>query len=452
MLRIGTNITLKKFDCISNVNIIPGDPLNFPDLDISNLLNISDARTSTSSHNNQIIMTPEAGRKSLLGTPFFNFPSSSSSLNALQGSDFAAVISDSDFSTGLNDHDYNINEMFSLRPPLNNSNSSNGSLEFHVPDELLRQKRAKLRIRKLKNSLMDQDLMLEKDNLFINEREMLKNNYLNISRSTEVADPIKEALQLLNGPNDKLLIDNDCKFSLFNNLKLKFTASFINAKKQKNNNNKANESFHPKDINMNDDFNYDVEQYRNDTENGGSVFSSSNTPSNLILPWSSSSDDIDMNHFPSSAIPNTPSRKGPEYSSPFSDLQALRLSSSSSTSFSATPSSNPATPSPFPVPRNYNNSSSNDFISTLSKETFDFYYFLQDAIIAKTTEKIKTTPKSSDQINANALIYFTDILKKESTRKPIAARALHHLLELKTANLITVKQIRPYSEIQISID
>ena len=84
-------------------------------------------------------MTPEAGRKSLLGTPFFNFPSSSSSLNALQGSDFAAVISDSDFSTGLNDHDYNINEMFSLRPPLNNSNSSNGSLEFHVPDELLRQ-------------------------------------------------------------------------------------------------------------------------------------------------------------------------------------------------------------------------------------------------------------------------------------------------------------------------
>ena len=72
--RKGSNITLKKIDCISAVNVLPGDPLNFPDLDISNLLSMTTEKDGRSSEaSSSAAMNPEIGRKSILssfGTPF----------------------------------------------------------------------------------------------------------------------------------------------------------------------------------------------------------------------------------------------------------------------------------------------------------------------------------------------------------------------------------------------
>ena len=408
--RKGINISLKKIDCISAVNTLPGDPLNFPDLDIANLLldtatTVSNGRSSLSSN-----LSVEIGRKSMLiGTPF-----STSSSNALQGSDFAAVISDSDFGS-LNDHDdmpYSEDFSLALRPAFKDRITSD-NLTFQVPELLARQKR---RLKRFKNALMDHELMLEKDQLFINQQGML--NYSGAELLSNISDPIMEALKLLNGPEyifipgtfDSIFTSNRLKFS-YSKKKPIIAGLVVNDDNQ-----------YPPDSdngNYHDDFN-DIEAYRNDANS-----ISSSTPSNLVLPWSTSSSSFSSSHSTFldkhggvSSILNTPIRKGGNNTpSPLTDLTDLKLSSSSSsTSFSSTSSA----------------IFGNTQTSSMSQETFDFFYYLVDSITSKSGS-------------------LSSILKREYTSRPIAARALHHLLELRSANLIEVEQNCPFADIKISI-
>lgn len=397
---------MKKIDCISAVNVLPGDPLNFPDLDISNLLISESHRASIVS--TSTVLNPETGRKSFsLGTPF-----STPSSNALQGSDFASVVGDSDFGS-MNDHDTMDQDIFPLRQ-INNQilSSQSENFEFKVPDELKRQQRARQRIKKFKNSLMDHELMLDKDQLFINECELLKTNLNN--GAGERCDPFKMALDLLNNP-DELFFESDV---IFKTTKLNF--SYTKPKTEQSKQNLQISRSDDDSINYhmdNDDygFNDDIEVYRNDPNVGGLSLTSSSTPSNLILPWSSSSADATKNPF-SSAIQNTPIRKGLQSTpSPLTDLVATPSSSSLS-----------AASSPF-----------KHFSTALSQDTFNFFYFLQDTIETSGNIKIFT---------------FETVLPKNKTNRAVAARAFHHLLELKTASLVEVKQTRPFSDIEISIN
>lgn len=400
---------MKKIDCISAVNVLPGDPLNFPDLDISNLLMSESHRASIMS--TSTVLNPEIGRKSFsLGTPF-----STPSSNALQGSDFASVIGDSDFGS-MNDHDTMDHEIFPLRQISNNISSyQSENFEFNVPDELRRQKRAKQKIQKFKNSLMDHELMLEKDKLFINDNELLKQNFNDNFISS---DPFKVALDLLNNPDEQLFESS----TIFKTTKLNFSYETRKTEQNKNksiipmtissSNNEDSVDF----IMDNDDYRFHdgIEVYRNDPNSRRLSMTSSSTPSNLMLPWSSSSVEKSRNHF-LSAIQNTPIRKGLQSTpSPLTDLSATPSSSLSSAS------------SPF-----------KQFSTSLSNETFDFFYFLQDTIENSDNTKIFT---------------FETALPKAGTCRAVAARAFHHLLELKTANLVKVKQFRPFSSIEILID
>jgi hypothetical protein len=400
---------LKKIDCISAVNVLPGDPLNFPDLDISNLLMSESHRASIMS--TSTVLNPEIGRKSFsLGTPF-----STPSSNALQGSDFASVIGDSDFGS-MNDHDTMDHEIFPLRQISNNISSyQSENFEFNVPDELRRQKRAKQKIQKFKNSLMDHELMLEKDKLFINENELLKQNFNDNFFSS---NPFKVALDLLNNPDEQLFESS----TIFKTTKLNFSYETRKAEQNKNKSiipmtiSSSNNEDSVDYIMDNDDYRFDdgIEVYRNDPNSRRLSMTSSSTPSNLMLPWSSSSVEKSRNHF-LSAIQNTPIRKGLQSTlSPLTDLSATPSSSLSSAS------------SPF-----------KQFSTSLSNETFDFFYFLQDTIENSDNTKIFT---------------FETALPKAGTSRAVAARAFHHLLELKTANLVKVKQSRPFSSIEILID
>lgn len=405
---------MKKIDCISAVNTLPGDPLNFPDLDITNLLLMSTENGGpATARSSEASMNPEMGRKSfasVLGTPFSN---TSGSSNALQGSDFASAISDSDLAYSLNDHDMmhgsdysmNSNEIFPLRPK---KAGANGNLDFQVPNHL--EKRRISRIRRIKNGLMDMELMLGKDELFIKESELLQNSKNN--SGIEEIDPIQEALKLLNGPDEFFVMETFD--GIFKTSKLNFKLSI----KQKHNG-KASSTFTSDHIDFNDGYyedndiynNNDIEQYRNVPNS---------TPSTLNLPWSISGSSLSdsnssMKGFSSIGI-NTPVRKGQQSSpSSFSDLQDLRLSSSSSSSPSI-PLYNPQT--------NMN----------LSQETFDFLYYLHDSLLS---DSGSTT--------------FGSVLNKETVSRPIAARAFHHLLELKSASLIDVNQAAPFSDIEIII-
>ena len=363
-------------------------------------------------------MNLEIGRKSItssFGTPF----STSTSSNALQGSDFAAAISDSDIAYSLNDHDMmrggsdyslNSNELFPLRPRSLNSSGSNDKMEFQVPD--LVEKRRASRIRRIKNALMDMELMLGKDQLFINESEMLQRTQT-ISKLEET-DPIKEALKLLNGPDELFVLETFEGIFKTNKPSFTFSAHKISG----NSRQPAGFNSDPADFNDadghyeyyndNDNFN-DIEQYRNVPNS---------TPSTLNLPWSVSGSSISSDTRGLSSVGiNTPIRKGRnnDQSSPssLSDLHDLKLSSSSSSSSSI----------PFYNPQNNMN---------LSQETFDFLYYLHDSML----------PNSG-------ITTFGSILKKETVSRPIAARAFHHLLELKSASLIDVKQPSPFSDIQI---
>lgn len=405
LLRKGTNITLKKIDCISAVNVLPGDPLNFPDLDISNLLMSESHRTSIAS--TSTLLNPETGRKSFsLGTPF-----STPSSNALQGSDFASAIGDSDFGS-MNDHDHEPMEMFPLRQMNTNHptlSSQSDNYEFQVPDEL---KRKTQRGKRFKNSLMDHELMLEKDQLFINESDLHK--YKNAKNESN--DPFKVALKLLNSPNDFFF---ESETSLKTS-KLNFAYEYPRSENEATCKDLSNVSF---DNYMDNDGYYahdEIEVYRNDPTR---LSFSSSTPRNLILPWSSSSSDaLKINNQLSSAAINTPIRKGlfgtagQSTPSPLTDLAA----SSSSISLKSS--------SPF-----------KDFTSSLSQETFDFFYFLQEKII-------ESKPASKSTIT------FTNVLPKGKTSRAVAARAFHHLLELKSGSLVDVKQSRPFSDIQILIE
>ena len=424
--RKGSNITLKKIDCISAVNVLPGDPLNFPDLDISNLLSMTTEKDGRSSEaSSSAAMNPEIGRKSILssfGTPF----STSTSSNALQGSDFAAALSDAEMAYSLNDHDMmyasdysmNSNEFFPFRPKSINSSGSNENLEFQVPNLVEKRRVSRLnRLKRIKNALMDMELMLEKDELFINESEMLQRSQVSLEAND--VDPIKEALKLLNGPEE--LFVSETFDGIFKTSKLNF--SYSTYKQNTNLNNQADfdadlMAFNDNDgydyYNDNDNFN-EIEQYRNVPNS---------TPSTLNLPWSVSGSSISNDSrglFSSSIGINTPIRKGRsnDQSSPTSlaELQELKLSSSSSGSSSSIPLYNPQ--------NNMN----------LSQETFDFLYYLHDSM-----------PSNS------GITTFGSILKKETVSRAIAARAFHHLLELKSASLIDVKQPRPFADIQITMN
>lgn len=406
---------MKKIDCISAVNVLSGDPLNFPDLDIANLLLDPQGRVSMSSNPS----TAEIGRKSMsLGTPFSSTPSFSS--NALQGSDFAAVISDSDYGS-FNDHEipYSHDDdhyQISLRPTReNNNNNDSESMEFQVPDELKRQRRQERKMKRFKNALMDHELMLEKDQLFINEQEMLQ--YTNTGFNTFINDPLIEALKLLNKPDENFISETfDSIFTStlnkfeFITKKPKLVGTKSELNKPLNNENDETGMIYD-DGGLND---YDVEMYRNETSFSTSTTAA--TPSNLILPWSASSSSSDK-HF--SSILNTPIRKAGN-STPSPLTEDLKLTSSSSnTSFTSLSSSI---------------ANANTSNSALSQETFDFFYFLVDSIPSKS---------GSTALNS--------VLKKESTSRAVAARALHHLLELTSANLINVKQNEPFSDIKITI-
>ena len=409
--RKGNNITLKKIDCISAVNTLPGDPLNFPDLDISNLLLMSTEKGGRNSDISlSIAMNPEIGRKSMIstfGTPF----STSSSSNALQGSDFASALYDSDLAYSLNDHDImhapeyslNSNEHFPFRP----KNIMSDNMEFQVPNQV--EKRRISRIRRIKNALMDMELMLGKDDLFINESEML--NYATKNLISEEADPIKEALNLLNCPDEPFVMETFD--GIFKTSKLNFSYSKPMISKKSGSNNSAFTSdhidFHDAEghyeyYNNNDNFN-EIEQYRNVPNS---------TPNTLNLPWSISGSGLSSSSMGLSSIGiNTPIRKGQlnGQNSPTSllDLQLSSTSSSSSISL-------------------YN--PKNDM--NLPQETFDFLYYLHDSM------------SSDSGINT-----LGRILNKETVSRPVVARAFHHLLELKSANLIDVKQSSPFSDIQI---
>lgn len=405
---------MKKIDCISAVNVLPGDPLNFPDLDITNLLLDSQGigRASLSSN-----PSAEIGRKSMsLGTPFSTVSSSS---NALQGSDFAAVISDSDFGS-MNDHDmpfpHDDDYQMSLRPARDRSSSSD-SMEFQVPEELQRQRQQR-KVKRFKNALMDHELMLEKDQLFINDQEMLEYR----DPFNAPSDPFIEALRLLNKP-DELFISGTFD-SIFTTRRLEFSFN----KKPKLADESAEKKMETSDEGMIYDdggFNdYDgggIEMFRNDSSISSS---STRTPSTLILPWSTSTSTSDNQQRLLSSVLNTPIRKGGSSTpSPLTDnLQELRLTSNSSSSASFSSSS-----------EDFHNQL--DSGSSLSQDTFDFFYFLFDSVPSK----------------SGGIIELSSVLKRESTSRAVAARALHHLLELTSANLINVKQIHPFSDIKISI-
>lgn len=399
---------MKKIDCISAVNVLPGDALNFPDLDISSLLieNQAVGRTSLSSN-----PSAEIGRKSmLLGTPF-STTSSSTLSNALHGSDFANAISYSDYGS-MNDHsDIPFSEEFNnqrfVRPRIEDSDDS---MEFQVPDQLQQKKK---RLKRFINSLMDHDLMLEKDELFINENEMLTNTI-----ASTVTDPFAAALKLLKSP-DEFFIPGTFD-AIFSCDRLSFNYKGNNAKKNKKIDQKTindglttASDFHFD--NENDGFDYDggIEMYRNENTLSSSSIT---TPSTLILPWSNASSSSDKQRLLSSVL-NTPIRKnGNSTPSPLDEINELKLTSSSSNS-------------------SFSSSSFQTFPSenlSLSQETFDFFCFLVDSLPSKSG-------------------YLGNVSKRESMSRPIAARALHHLLELKSNNLIDVKQLKPFSDIKISI-
>ncbi len=392
---------------------MPGDPLNFPDLDIANLLLDSQGigRASLSSN-----PSAEIGRKSMsLGTPFSTVSSSS---NALQGSDFAAVISDSDFGS-MNDHDMPLplddDYQISLRPARDRISSSD-SMEFQVPEELQRQRQQR-KVKRFKNALMDHELMLEKDQLFINDQEMLE--YRDLFGTT--SDPFTEALKLLNKP-DELFISGTFD-SIFTTRRLDFHFNKKPKLAPENTEKKmgtSDEGMLYDDGGFNDYDGGGIEMFRNESSISSS---STRTPSTLILPWSTSTSTSDKQQRLLSSVLNTPIRKGGSNTpSPLTDnLQELRLTSSSSSSAS------------FASSEDFQNQLGGG--SSLSQDTFDFFYFLVDSVPSK----------SGGSIELNS------VLKRESTSRAVAARALHHLLELTSANLINVKQHQPFSDIKILI-
>lgn len=356
------------------------------------MANVNGGRSSEIS--STIGLNPEMGRKSILsslGTPF----STSSSSNALQGSDFAAAISDSDLGYSMNDHDMMYgsemsSDIFPLRP------RSESNMEFQVPTRI--EKRKISRIRRIKNALMDTETMLDKGELFINESEMLQYNLYNL-KTEEYFDSIKEALTLLNAPAELFALEsfegifNLCKFNYSNRNLSGNIDDHIDF-------NYADD--HYDYISGNDNFN-DIEEYRNDPNA---------TPSSaLYLPWSTnSSSSFSSNKGISSAGINTPIRKGHlnVHSSPSSLSESISGSSPSVKLYN---------------PENNMN---------LSQESFDFLYYLHDSITSE-----------------SGIASFGNILKKDTVSRQIAARGFYHLLELKSANLIDVKQRLPFSEIQI---
>jgi hypothetical protein len=398
---------MKKIDCISAVNVLSGDPLNFPDLDIANLLKTESARTSLSSSN---LQSTEIGRKSLLGTPFSvssltsSTNNNNSNNNTLQGSDFTTALGDSDFGEFNEEHHAGaLDFQHYMRP-----NASDSLDDFQVPDVLARRRQS--RSRKLKNSLMDHELMLEKDQLFISETEMLSDSISFIESSVN-KNPNEEALELLN---------NSEELSMFHDLWNAQKFAFELPSKQTRKITKASAG---NDSTFNNEMDLgDIEEFRGDNNfhEGSSDYGLSTPQQLLTLPWSTSSSASSRKQIISSIL-NTPSRK-PSSSSPISALNDLKLlSSSSDTSYGSNYQEFPA--------------SSNN----LSKETFDFYCFLQEAW------------ESSMSAKSRSITSFSTLLKKETTGKAVAARAFHHLLELKTSAMIEVSQNRPFSDIQIKM-
>jgi hypothetical protein len=324
--RKGANITIKKIDAVSG-NLLPNEPaLNFPDFDIAGLLAAASSDNKSTAAYSEI-STLEIGRKLSSSSATGAFALGSDFRSSLQGSDFASVAPDSDFSHHPDiEADFGDPAKFPLKPATN----VDRHFEFQVPPPDSR-KRKSISLRR--HLLLDKvdELMLGKDQLFITESEMFRNDDDNLS--------------------------------------------FANG-----------------------------------------------TPSQLNLPWSSSSASKSNSSNSSrrtsltSFIDNTPIRKGSSTATlstpspltePFADLKLI----------SATHNS-----------------------QTLSDESFDFFYFLQ--------EKLSSLADKSGRSASNT---FKRIISVDVNGRAVAARAFHHLLELRTANLVDLKQASSFSDIKISL-
>ena len=142
----------------------------------------------------------------------------------------------------LNDHDMMYASIIqwipmksSIQTKSISSSGSNENLEFQVPN--LVEKRRVSRLNRLKElkCFNGHGINAGKDELFINESEMLQRSQVSLEAND--VDPIKEALKLLNGPEE--LFVSETFDGIFKTSKLNFSYSTNNHKQNTNLNNQA---------------------------------------------------------------------------------------------------------------------------------------------------------------------------------------------------------------------
>lgn len=381
--------------------------LNFSDLDLNTILSSTlDYPNPTKQLNIQ--STPEIGR--------FNANSTSSSITASHK--ISSILHDSDFSNVMGPVFMDMNDGFDNELldylPLRSNSSASSNLEFHIPEEI---KTTKTSYKPRRLNLMDDsdNLMLNKDELFISSADFYSNSKKSLFFTESSEDPSKKAMKLLNNPSDLELND------VFSNI-LRID-QFFDPKiaKQENKNNKANNNNNNiDDMNMNDDYYDDVEVFRNDLMLQSS--SSSNTPNMFqLLPWSMSMDSSNN----ASSILNTPIKKNTSHSQTLLYPHSDNASSSTASS---------TTSSPFKI------------TDTTNNETLNFFQYLQERII----EDNKKLKGGGLQKNPST-IYFDKLIELTSPNRHLVSRAFYHLLELKSSDLIDLNQSKPFSSIKISI-
>jgi len=391
------SITIGKVDTLPKVGVL--NDMTLPDLDIATLL-----KAATDGYG-----TPEQGRKdkegilasssSSLSKPFY-----ASSSSRLSSSDSFALQSDLIGTTAFPDTNFDDNlfadgaafpvalNLFQRRDDA----ARTASLE--VPD-VLHQAAAVIKSRKRRSTInyFDSELMLDKEHLFLNDHEIMT-DYLKAAISGKASrETIINAINLITTPTEDMI-----EGLTGTKLDFHFTIPPLTGK-----NNTDFEHFNDDDSN---NFHMDAEAYRS----GNNNVQIDLTPSTKHMPWSSiPGSDIDFNRRSSSDL----------------SMQGLILSGSSSPTRShSSIASNTAYPSFFTsLPENIKAS------TVASRDTLDFLHFCQE----RTNERSKTS--------------FFSLINRQTESRHVAANAFSHILQLTSANLMQVRQVKPHGDIELVV-
>ncbi len=298
------------------------------------------ANSNLTNSSSSVTSTPEQGRKG------WSSPSGNDYLVP-----FSDALTDFDGLTSAGDTDHF--QSF-LRPASVSSSSANVSLNLTSELPFEPANKPVIRKRKLLH-LFDEEIMLDKDQLFLKNVSELPTNTL------KCKNPHQEALNLLTCPND-WLPENFTKI-------------------------------------LKDHFVPEIEMFR--AGEAAEMFDDLSMP----MPWQSDTDSVD-------------------------DLKRLSLGSLNSSGMASPYMSSIA--SPFSTPSPQLRTTQPPFTaSNTTKSTLDFLLFLQE------------------RIPTGEAVYFDTLI--EPRRRAVAARAFHHLLELKMSNLLQARQSRPYSRILLEL-